>query len=96
MTMFDDVLTSSDVYELNEILANGGYGENGSASLAALIKIWLSEPLNYDTVSVLYEGANPYDIDHETLYEDFWDSINEWAQTKLKKALINAGEYRGE
>ena len=90
--MFDDVLTSSDVYELNEILANGG----GSSDSRALLKIWLADPLNYDTVSVLYEGANPYDIDPDTIWENFWDSIEDWAQTKLKQALIDAGEYRDE
>ncbi len=59
---------------------------------AGLLKIWLADAINYDTVSIYFEGRNPYDIPAESIYEAFWDSIEDWAQENMTQFYGQRGE----
>ncbi len=76
--MYEDNLTHEEIEALREIMTD--LPEPYDASL---LKLWLTEELNYDTVSVYFEGQNPYDLPSESVYEVFWDSIEEWTNKNL-------------
>jgi hypothetical protein len=79
--MYNDNL---DYYEVSD-LRDGGPNRD-----RALVKLWLSVPVNYDTASLLLKGENPYHTDYAYLYDVFWDSIEDWAQDNLEQWLDEA------
>ncbi len=57
-----------------------------SDSQAIILAAWLDDSVNYDTVSVLAGGLNPFDMPTEDILIDHWESIENWlehAHTKM-------------
>lgn len=47
------------------------------------LSVWLEDIQNYDTVSVLSGGLNPFDMEPEELLMDYYDSIEYWLEKKF-------------